>query len=230
MDAPAPQDIDQALALPEGEALARFQAWAEAGVAEAQAVLGQMLLDGRGAAAAPSAAFGWFLKAGRAGHPMAMNMVGRCYENGWGVTADQETATAWFRGAAVKGLDWGMYNYATSLALGRGCDQDRPAAFGWLSRAAALGHAKAMNLLGGFHEDGWAVPADPAKARALYEQAARGGDFRGWFNLARFQIAEGDLDAARHSLTQARAGATPAFRTAMDDYLQQAGAPPAAMS
>ncbi|MEN5147580.1 tetratricopeptide repeat protein [Brevundimonas diminuta] len=224
MNQPAARDIDHALTLPNDQALSQFQAWAMAGVPEAQLVLGQMLLDGRGAAADAQAGFRWFLKAARAGHPMAMNMVGRCYENGWGVSADPAIATTWFRGAADKGLDWGMYNYATSLALGRGVAEDRQAALGWLRRATALGHAKSMNLLGGFYEDGWGVEADLAQARALYQQAAEGGDFRGWFNLGRFQRAEGDAQGAEVSFRRARQDATPAFRASMDDYLSGVGA------
>lgn len=224
MNGPSPQDIDRALTLPDGEALALFRAWADGGAPEAQLVLGQMLLDGRGAQA-PSAApaFGWFLKAARAGLPMGMNMVGRCYENGWGVATDQDVAAAWFRSAALKGLDWGMYNYATALALGRGCAEDRPAAFEWLTRAVALGHAKSMNVLGGFYEDGWAVARDPQQARALYQRAAQGGDFRGWFNIARFQIAEGQPDDARHSLRMSHQTATPAFWASVVAYLDRAG-------
>lgn len=221
MSSPTSQDIDKALTLSDDEALSLFRGWADGGSTEAQLVLGQMLLDGRGAAAAPVSAFGWFLKAARAGHPMAMNMVGRCYENGWGVAADQETAASWFRGAALKGLDWGMYNYATALALGRGCVEDRQAAFEWLKRAVALGHAKSMNLLGGFYEDGWAVEKDFRQARRLYASAAHGGDFRGWFNLARFQIADGDLDEARYSLRMANTTATPAFKASIAAYLER---------
>ena len=223
MSSPTARDIDTALTLPDGEALSLLRGWADAGSAEAQLVLGQMLLDGRGAEPAPVSAFSWFLKAARAGHPMAMNMVGRCYENGWGVAEDQETAASWFRSAALKGLDWGMYNYATALALGRGCAEDRQAAFDWLTRAVALGHAKSMNVLGGFYEDGWTVAKNPRQARALYEQAAQAGDFRGWFNLARFQIAEGRADDARRSLKTAIGGTTPAFKTSMDRYLDQVG-------
>lgn len=226
MISPSTDELDRVLALPDGEALPILQSWADAGSVEAQLVLGQWLLDGRGLTADPAAGFGWFLKAARAGHPMAMNMVGRCYENGWGASVDQEAATTWFRNAAGKGLDWGMYNYATSLALGRGVEEDRVAAFHWLTRAVALGHAKSMNILGGFYEDGWAVAADREQARALYLRAAEGGDFRGWFNLGRFQHGEGDVESARASFKKAHDGATPAFRTGMRDYLEKAGISP----
>ena len=66
--------------------------------------------------------------------------------------------------AAEAGLDWGQYNYATSLQLGRGVPQDRAQAFALFQTAAAQGHAKSVNVLGGFYEDGWEVDADPAMA------------------------------------------------------------------
>src|SRR3546814_3204064 len=64
---------------PEGRA-AFVRAAAEAGVAEAQAVYGQILLDGAGVAVDQRAALDWFSKAAAQHHVMAINMVGRCYD------------------------------------------------------------------------------------------------------------------------------------------------------
>ena len=220
---PSPQDIASALALPDAAALQQMQAWADSGSPDAQLVLGQMLLDGRGTAPAPQSALNWFVKAGRTGHPMAMNMVGRCYENGWGIQPDQETATSWFRNAAHAGLDWGMYNYATSLALGRGCERDLGSALEWLNKAVALGHVKSMNILGGFHEDGWATPKDMKQAHALYLSAARGGDFRGWFNLGRLDLQNGHRATALAYMHKALETATPAFASSVQQFMREHG-------
>ena len=184
---------------------------AEAGLAEAQAAYGQMLLDGAGVAAEPRAAFGWFSKAAGQGHLMAVNMVGRCYDLGWGVPVDKAAAARWFRAAAEGGLEWGMYNYATSLTLGEGVAEDRPAALTWFRRAAALGNAKAMNYIGSFHEDGWVVARDLDQARFWYHGAADGGDFRGQFNLARLLADEGRIEEAVGWLRRVPQTATPAF-------------------
>ncbi|WP_438851432.1 tetratricopeptide repeat protein [Brevundimonas nasdae] len=219
-DQPTPADIDAALALPDAQAAARMEKWAQAGAVEAQLVLGQFLMEGRGVTVSPAQGFGWFLKAARAGHPMAMNMVGRCYENGWGVSEDQALAASWFRSAAQKGLDWGMYNFATALALGRGVDEDRPAALHWLERAVTLGHAKSMTILGGFYEDGWVVKRDVDRAVSLYQQGAAAGDFRGHFNVARWALEAGDLATTRWHLTIAYADGNPAFRSKLVDYLE----------
>ncbi|WP_294092124.1 tetratricopeptide repeat protein [Sphingomonas sp.] len=176
-------------------------------MAEAQAVLGQMLLDAGQAAEG----FAWFNKAAAQGHLMALNMVGRCYDLGWGVAIDKARAAECFRIAAERGLDWGMYNYATSLTLGEGVAEDKPAALGWFEKAAAMGNAKAINYIGSFHEDGWVVTKDMAKAAEFYSRAAEGGDFRGAFNHARMLASEGRLEEARGWIARCFETATPAF-------------------
>jgi TPR repeat protein len=202
-----------------GERAALIREGAEAGVAEAQAVWGQMLLD-RGEA---EAGFGWFGKAAQQGHLMALNMVGRCYDLGWGVAVNKRRAGECFRIAAERGLDWAMYNYATALALGDGVTEDKAAALGWFEKAAALGNAKAVNHVGSFHEDGWVVPQDMAKAAECYARAAEGGDFRGGFNHARMLLGEGRVDEARGWLGKAVATGTPAFREKVAAWLHANG-------
>lgn len=207
------------------DAAALLRAGAEAGLPEAQAALAQALLDGRGVAADPAAALGWFHKAAGAGHVMAMNMVGRCYEKGWGTAENRGEAARWYGLAAERGLDWGMYNYGGALALGSGVARDERAALGWFAQAAALGHAKSANFVGTFHEEGRIVPRDRAKATEYYERAAEGGDFRGQFNHARLLAEAGRMDAAAQWIARAAETATPAFRARMRDWCVEARAP-----
>ena len=206
-----PDEIADRLASPPAERAAFVHAAAEAGLAEAQAIYGQMLLDGNGVARDAGAALGWFKRAAAQHHVMALNMVGRCYDLGWGTPVMKDRAAECFRLAAEQGLDWAMYNYATLLALGQGVPEDKAAALDWLERAARLGNAKAINFLGSFHEDGWVVPRDMAQAARLYARAAHGGDFRGCFNHARMLGEKGRIDEALGWLARARATATPAF-------------------
>lgn len=168
------------------------------GEPQAQALYAQILLDGDGVKADPRAAFGWFNRAAASGHLMALNMVGRCYDLGWGVAVDKARAAECYRVAAERGLDCAMYNFATLLTLGAGVGEDRATALMWFERASALGYAKATNFCGSFAEDGWACPQDKDKAATLYEQAARGGDFRGCFNFARILIDREDKAGAEH--------------------------------
>ncbi|RMB36629.1 hypothetical protein C8J47_0198 [Sphingomonas sp. PP-F2F-G114-C0414] len=188
---------------------------ADAGVAEAQAVYGQMLLDGIGVAADRKAALGWFVKAAAQHHVMALNMVGRCYDLGWGTAVDRARAAECYRIAAERGLDWAMYNYATLLALGEGVAEDKPAALALLKTVAAmdsgLASAKAINFVGSFAEDGWACERDLLRAAECYARAAGGGDFRGCFNHARMLGAAGEVDAALVWLKQAGARGNAAF-------------------
>ena len=205
------EEIAARLAGTSEERAAFVAACAEAGEAEAQALYGQMLLDGAGVPADPRAALGWFVKAAAQQHVMAINMVGRCYDLGWGTAPDKARAGECYRVAAERGLDWGMYNYATLLALGEGVPLDRAAALGWFRKAAALGNAKAINFVGSFHEDGWVVERDLAAAALCYARAAQGGDFRGAFNHARMLGAAGRIEDAIGWLKRAGASATPAF-------------------
>jgi len=52
------------------------------GLLEAQALLGQILLDGRGIEQDKTLARRWFEIAAQRGHLMARNMLGRCHEHG----------------------------------------------------------------------------------------------------------------------------------------------------
>lgn len=194
---------------------------AEAGSAEAQARLGQMLLDTGNA----SEGFRWFVAAAQQEHVEAINMVGRCYDLGWGTPVDKVRAAEWFRAASLRGLDWGMYNYATALALGAGVQEDKAAALHWFEKAAILGNAKAMNFIGSFHEDGWIVPKDMAKAATFYARAAKGGDFRGCFNHARMLADMGEIDTALPWFERAADTGNDRFRMQAADYLGRASDP-----
>lgn len=207
------------------EAAAILRAGAEAGLPEAQAAYGQALLDGQGVAADPAEALRWFRAGAQGGNLMAINMVGRCFEKGWGTAEDRAEATRWYRRAAEGGLDWGMYNYGSALALGAGVAQDERAALGWFQRAGALGHAKSINFVGIFHEEGRLTPRDMAKAGQCYARAAEGGDSRGQFNHARLLAEAGRVDEALGWITRAAETASPDFRARMKAYCADAPVP-----
>ncbi|WP_256577532.1 tetratricopeptide repeat protein [Pseudomonas sp. R37(2017)] len=176
------------------------------GEVEAQALLGQILLDGQGIAQDHPLALRWFGIAAHQGHVMARNMLGRCHEHGWGCVADASIALRHYRVAAQAGLDWAMYNYANLLATGRGVSQDQALAFTWYQRAAHLGHAKSMNLLGRYLEEGRVCPMDAQAARDWYRRSAEGGDFRGQFSFAAVLTDEGNIEEALVWLRKALAG------------------------
>jgi TPR repeat protein len=176
------------------------------GEVEAQALLGQILLDGQGIAQDQPLALRWFGIAAGRGHLMARNMLGRCHEHGWGCAADPAIAAQHYRIAANVGLDWAMYNLANLLATGRRVAVDHPQALALYRRAAELGHAKSMNLFGRYLEEGQVCPADPIAAREWYQRSAEAGDFRGQFSFAAVLADEGRIDDAVIWLEKALAG------------------------
>ncbi len=218
------EEIARRLSAPPAERAAFVASAAEAGVAEAQAVYGQMLLDGAGVDKDARAAVQWFWKAARQGHLMAINMLGRCYDLGWGVAIDKARAAEWYRVAADRGLDWAMYNLATLMTLGEGMTEDKAGALALFRKAADLGgeaRAKAFNFIGSFHEDGWVVARDQAEASRFYAQAAEGGDFRGMFNHARMLLDEGREDEAMDWIDRALAAGNDRFRGQVVAWLEQ---------
>ena len=179
---------------------------AKEGVVDAQALLGQILLEGRGIERDEALALRWFQIAAQGGHRMARNMLGRCREHGWGGAVDEAAAAREYRLAADAGLDWGLYNYANLLATGRGVAEDQPHALACYRQAAEQGHAKSMNLLGRYLEEGQYCPRDLEAAVAWYRRSAEAGDFRGQFSYAAVLADRGQVDAALEWLRKALAG------------------------
>jgi TPR repeat protein len=198
---------------------------AEQGIADAQALYGQVLLDGQGVVKDQVEALQWFKTASESHHPMAINMVGRCIENGWGVEANPSEAVSWYKRAAELGLDWGMYNYANMLARGVVVPQDRTKAFGLYKAAVALGHAKSMNIVGRFVEEGWETPQDSNLAAEWYRRSAEAGDFRGQFNHASKLAEKGKEIEAAAWFRQCVSTATLGFKQKMAQTLLQSGRP-----
>ncbi len=179
---------------------------ANAGLAAAQVVWGQLLLDGRHAARDAKAAFGWFLKAAEQGDIEARNMIGRCYEQGWGVAVDFKQATKSFEIAAQSGHAWGQVNLAQML-MRAGDPADRARCFALFKAAAEGGtdkvNLKAMNSLARFLEEGWAGTRDPVGAAFWYLKAAKLGDHWAQYNLATILFRQGDHEAAENLIRNA---------------------------
>jgi TPR repeat protein len=169
---------------------------AQENLPEAQALLGQILLDGTGIEQDAALALTWFQIAARSGHAMAINMAGRCHEHGWGCEPDAAKAAEYYRQAAEAGLDWGFYNYGNLLATGRGVNKDQARALACYRKAAQMGHAKSMNLLGRYLEEGICCEQDLATSHHWYRRSAEGGDFRGQFSHAAVLADQGRIKEA----------------------------------
>ena len=195
---------------------------AKHGILDAQALLGQILLDGRGIKRDPKLAKRWFQIAANDGHLMARNMLARCWEHGWGGPVDLTVAMLEYRQAAEEGLDWAMYNYANLLATGRGAAQDHVAALALYRQAAELGHAKSMNLLGRYLEQGQYCERNIGDAYRWYERSANGGDFRGQFSYASIMLEQGEVETALHWFQRALEGGNVNFLRVSRETLRHA--------
>ena len=192
---------------------------------DAQALLGQILLDGTGIQKDPALAVVWFEIAARNGHVMAHNMLGRCYEQGWGCQVDWVKAAIYYQTAADADLDWGLYNVANLLATGRGVTEDQVQALECYHKAAHMGHAKSMNLLGRYLEEGRYCEADIPKAHEWYKCSAEAGDFRGQFSHAAVLAEQGLIPDALAWLNTALQGGNLNFLRVSRDLLLSAAHP-----
>ena len=102
----------------------------------------------------------------------------------------------WYSRAADHGLDWAQYNLANLMLRGRGVAQDRRKALSLYLSAARSGHAKSMNMIGRYYEEGWEVVRDTRRAVEWYRRGAEGGDFRAQYNLGTLLIREGQVAQA----------------------------------
>ncbi|MCG8294552.1 tetratricopeptide repeat protein [Pseudomonas entomophila] len=194
-----------------GQAAQAILAAAGQGVVEAQLLLGQILLDGRGIEQDAAVARRWFAIAAQAGSAMAHNMLGRCLEHGWGGDVSLAQSAIHYARAADAGLDWGLYNLGNLLATGRGVPANQAQALACYEKAAHMGHAKSMNLYGRYLEQGIATAASPARGVRWYRRSAESGDFRGMFSLAMVLVERGELAQAGLWLERARAEGNLAF-------------------
>lgn len=197
------------------QALPVIAAAARYGLVEAQLLLGQCLLDGRGAPVDRAGAVRWFGAAAEADCAEAMNMLGRCHELGRGVAQSDALAVQWYARAAGKGLDWAQFNLANLVLRGRGVAPDGEKAMALYRAAADQGHAKAMNMIGRLYEEGWAIPRDLRLAFHWYRCAAEGGDFRGQYNCGTLLIALDRISEATVWLERAVRNGTQDFLSAV---------------
>src|SRR5690606_2412592 len=194
-----------------GKAAQAILAAAGQGVVEAQLLLGQILLDGRGIEADAGVARRWFEIAAQGGSAMAHNMLGRCLEHGWGGEVSLAQAAVHYARAADAGLDWGLYNLGNLLATGRGVPANQAQALMCYEKAAHLGHAKSMNLYGRYLEQGIATAPSPA------------GALRWMVGLALGLVERGVLSEAVRWLERARVVCNMNYLRAALVTLQSAG-------
>jgi TPR repeat protein len=152
---------------------------AEAGLAEAQAALGEMLRDGRAGKRELPAAVALFRAAAAQGHPAAALALAGALLHGEGVARDRAAALRLYRRAAAAGSAEAAFAVAECLRDGVGVARAPGAALRWFRRAARLGHAGASAAVGQAYWWGsMGAPRDRTRAAPFLLAAARRGDAR----------------------------------------------------
>ena len=190
-----------------------------------QVLWGKVLLDSQYVPRDVDKAREWFTIAASANYGPAHNMLGRCSQFGWGCPLSLEDAVRHYDRAAQLDDLWGIYNLGICHMRGLGVEPDRRKAFLLFRRAALRGHAKSMNLLARFIEEGWETPANPIAALEWYQRSADGGDYRGQHNYATALLSMGQPDEALRYWRMAVKDATPDILQAMQRELSEPNAP-----
>lgn len=160
------------------------------GDAEAQYQLGLAHRDGKGAKKNAADAASWFAIAAGNGIAGAAVELARAYEHGQGVPRSLAEAARWWYRAGELGEDSARARFLALLLAGETAGFAGPAAVQWLEPAATEGDVRAILGLGEIFEKGLGVPADIAKARQWYLQAAYGGNAEAKFRLGRMLLAQ----------------------------------------
>ena len=161
---------------------------AENNYAEAQVLLGDLLLHGRhGLAKDEAKAAEWYQRAAAKEHAGAMYQLAAMYMGGLGgLPKDEAKAAELFRKAAEQGFAAAQYNLAVMYMDGRGgLPKDEAKAVELYERAIGLGDTLAMyNLAVMYGEGRGGLPKDESKASELYERAVELGNKLAMNNLA----------------------------------------------
>lgn len=152
-----------------------LKAKAEAGDAQAQVGLGELLHGGRGVARDEAAAAKWFGKAAAQGSAQGLAALGLLYLTGSGVPADAAKAAELTRQAADKGLAPASYNLGLMYLKGQGVAADRAQAMVWLRQAAEAKYADAQYALGMLNAGGGPGQQNGVEAVKWLSLAAAGG-------------------------------------------------------
>ncbi len=207
------------------DAIEAIRARAMQGYVAEQVRWGDILLKSIYLPPDPARARQWYEIAASAGYAPALNMLGRCHHFGWGCSIDHVAAAKYYGQAAELGDLWGNYNLAIMVMRGIGMKADLPRALALFRSGAERGHAKSMNLLARFIEEGWHTPRDPVLAFDWYRRSAEGGDYRGQHNYATALCALGREDEAYDWWDKAVIEATSDILLAMQRQLRPMQSP-----
>lgn len=160
---------------------------AQAGEAEAQFQVGELLYAGRGVVEDRGKAARWYERAALQGHSGAQRALGYMLLVGECGPPDPASGLRWLRHAATQGDATAAANLGTCYERGRGVTADPGQALRWYRRASQLGLARGRRSLAQLLAEGAeGVPADPYLAYALCLHEALAGDAAAQNTVGRF--------------------------------------------
>ena len=157
--------------------IAKVQADADRGDADAQFRLGSYYAAGKGVPRDLAKAAEFYKQSAARGNVMAMNNLGSCYADGVGVPTDESEAVRWYGEAAKKGSDFAADNLGAMYLDGVGVKKDAREAAKWFRKAAEVGLLVAQVHLGKLYYYGDSgFPRDYREAAKWISEAARRDD------------------------------------------------------
>jgi TPR repeat protein len=181
------------------DALPAVRKKADAGDADAQALLGAFYLAGCVVDRDDKAAVNWLRKAAEQGNPQGACGLGLAYfvlvmDDGSSKGLSEETRDAyetrfkviykWIHAAAKKGHAPALHLVGLAHYWGVGVKEDEAEAFKWTEQSAGKGYLPAMTKLVDVYNRGRGVPENQQKAALWLQKAADKGDVRSAYELA----------------------------------------------
>ena len=151
-------------------ALKEWRPLAEQGLAEAQADLAIMYLNGEGVPQDYAGATKWFRLSAEQGYIKAQVYLGGMHRLGTVVPQDYAEGMKWYRLAAEQGDGAAQYSLGVMYARGEGVPQDYVQAHVWYNLAAARlppGQARGLAASGRKTVEGQMTPPEVAEAQRL---------------------------------------------------------------
>ena len=157
--------------------------------AQAQTMLGMMLMPGRSESADPVLAAEWLGKAAAQGEARAQHMLALLQMNGMGIARDRSAAIETLRKSHAQKYDASGPLLGMLLVERAASAEESAEGVALLRAAAGKQDPVALFTLGLLSENGRGVPKDLGQAAAYYEKAGALGNQRAQFALARLRGA-----------------------------------------
>jgi len=123
------------------------EAMADAGVSEAQFLIGAAYAEALGKDRNDSMAADWYRRAADNGHVLAAHNLGNSHFSGTGVPQDDALAVVWWTQAAQAGDAIVQYRLGQMYEQGRGVELDLEKAVSWYQDSARRGNSNAETAL-----------------------------------------------------------------------------------